>query len=216
MAFYIDLHRLEDQIQRILVHPVTTGKVMLYGSSFYTNWGYDRAREQLSRATGGKLDIINHGFGGATIDELLYNYNRLVKPYKPSAMVLRTGYNELSWGLNPEQSVFMLERLLEWSTKDNPEVKILIMKVFDTRHASPKLYEQIKEYNALMEQRLSDLENVQLFDINPFFYTDPANIGIRQNFRDVFVADGLHLTDEAYEEMAVYFGKLLLEKLDLN
>ena len=213
MAFYIDLHRCQDKINEYLSYPVQTGKVMLYGSSFFTNWRYDRAHDQLWKASGGKLDVINHGFGGATIDELLYYYDRLVKPYAPKAMVFRTGYNELTWGLNPEQSVFMLERLLEWASRDNPGVKLLVMKVFDTRHASEELYEKICAYNALLEERIAGLENVRLLDLNPFFYDDPANIGTRRNFRDVFVHDGLHLTDAAYEEMAVFFARQILDNL---
>ena len=213
MAFYTDLHRFRETIDGILGRPVQTGKVMLYGSSFFTNWGYDRARDQLKAASEGKLDVINHGFGGATVDELLYYYDRLVKPYAPAVMVFRTGYNELSKGLNPEQSVFMLERLLEWACRDMPGVKLLVMKVFDTRHASPELYEKICAYNALLEERISCLENVCLLDLNPFFYHDSADIGTRRNFREVFVHDGLHLTDAAYEEMAVFFAGRILDNL---
>ena len=32
--------------------------------------------------------------------------------------------------------------------------------------------------------------------------------------RPVFVEDGLHLTDEAYEEMAQYLGDLVLQHLE--
>ena len=213
MAFYVDLHGSSKKIEEILSYPVKTEKIMLYGSSFFTNWEYERAHVQLHQASSGKLDVINHGFGGATIDELLYYYPSLVKPYKPKAMVFRTGYNELSKGLTPEQSVFLLERLLEWAKKDMPEIKLLVLKVFDTRHASEQLYEQICQYNALMEARLTGMENVRLLDINPFFYEDPANIGTRKNFRDVFVSDGLHITDRAYEEMAEYLANNILANM---
>ena len=214
MEFFIDLHRFDEKISQLESHPVTNGKVMLYGSSFFAHWFYDRAKDQLKAATGGKLDIINHGFGGATADELLYYYNRLVKPYGPSAMVIRAGYNELNRGQSPENAVFLLERLLQWSAADNPDIKFLVLKIFDTRHAGEELYKKITAYNTLLEKQIACLENVTLLDLNPFFYAHPGDIGDRKLLRDVFVSDGLHLTDAAYEEMADFLGNLILNTLE--
>lgn len=213
MEFFIDLHRFDEENQKILDHPVTTGKVMLYGSSFFSHWFYDRAREQLAEATQGALEILNHGFGGATVDELLYFYPRLVKPYAPKLMVIRAGYNEINRGQSPEQAIFLLERLLQWSAADNPGVKFLILKVFDAKRPSQELYEKLQRYNALLEKKLAHLENVQVLDINSFFYEDPDHIGRREKLRDVFVEDGLHLTDEAYIQLSQYLGPRILEAL---
>lgn len=41
-------------------------------------------------------------------------------------------------------------------------------------------------------------------DLDPFVYKTPEDIGTRKNFRNVFLEDGLHLTDSGYEEMARY------------
>ena len=89
----------------------------------------------------------------------------------------------------------------------------MVFPVFDTRRASDELQEKINAYNALLRQRIEPMEQVSLLDLNPFFYDDPADIGTRQNFRDVFVSDGLHLMDEAYPEMAKFLGSRILERL---
>ena len=70
--------RFEHQIRALEARCAEKGGVLLYGSSFFANWGYDRAREQLAAASGGKLRISNHGFGGAFVDEVLRLYDRLV------------------------------------------------------------------------------------------------------------------------------------------
>ena len=70
---FVNLNRYEETVRNCLSYPVRTGKVLLYGSSFFRVWGYERSLEQLLEATGGKLETVNHGFGGATVDELLYH-----------------------------------------------------------------------------------------------------------------------------------------------
>ena len=214
MDFFIDLHRFDATVQEYLSLPVRTGKVLLYGSSFFRVWGYEPSLNQLLEATGGKLETVNHGFGGATVDELLYHYPRLVAPYAPKAMVIRAGYNELNRGQSPEEAVFLLERLLQWAIADFPEIRIMVFPVFDTRRASQELQEKINAYNALLEQRIAPMDRVSLLDLNPFFYEDPADIGTRQNFRDVFVEDGLHLQEKAYPEMAAFLGTRILKVLE--
>lgn len=213
MSNFVDLHRYDTTVNEYLPLPVRKGKVLLYGSSFFRVWGYDRSREQLLEATGGELETVNHGFGGATIDELLYHYPRLVAPYAPRAMVIRAGYNELNRGQSPEDAVFLLERLLQWAIADFPAIQIMVFPVFDTRRASDELQEKINVYNALLREQIEPMAQVSLLDLNPFFYDDPADIGTRQNFRDVFVEDGLHLQDSAYPKMAAFLGPRILEQL---
>ena len=50
-------------------------------------------------------------------------------------------------------------------------------------------------------------------DINEFFYESIQDIGTRRNFRDVFLEDGLHLTDDAYLKMAGYLAPVVLARL---
>ena len=89
----------------------------------------------------------------------------------------------------------------------------MVFPVFDTRRASDELQEKINVYNALLREQIEPMAQVSLLDLNPFFYDDPADIGTRQNFRDVFVEDGLHLQDSAYPKMAAFLGPRILEQL---
>lgn len=210
----VNLKNYDEFIETLTCRPVKSGKVLLYGSSFFTRWGYERAQDQLSAATGGKLDIVNHGFGGATIDELLYYYDRLVKPYAPSVVVTRTGYNDIGNNLSPEEALFLTQRLIRWLKADFPEVKIFLLPVFDAKIMTPERYADFRRYNKLLTDYTANIENVEIFDINPFFYEKSEDIGDLSKLRDVFVSDGLHLTDEAYVEMAKFFGPRLLAAIN--
>ena len=209
MLFPDKLSRYDEYTALLRARPVETGKVLLYGSSFFTHWGVDRAAAQLAKATGGVLQILNHGFGGSRVDDLLYRYPELVTPYHPSAIVLRTGFNDLNKGFTPEETLFLTGRLLHWLRKDYPEAPIVLLKIFDTKYGDENLATACRAHNRLLESLAAELPNVTVLDLNPFFYAKQEDIGCREKLLDRFIDDGLHLTDESYEKMAEFLGPQL-------
>lgn len=208
----IQIHRYEDQIRAYEQYPIETGKVLLYGSSFFANWGYERAQKQWYMASDGKLDVVNHGFGGATVEELLYHYHRLVLPYQPSAVVLRTGHND-TWVCTAEEAIILTQRLIDWLKNDFPGIRIVALKAFDHPSATSEMLEKRRCYNRLLEELARKDPQLYTVDLDPFFYQSKEDIGSGKNFRDVFISDGLHLTDSGYEQMASYLMPLVSEYL---
>lgn len=197
MAEMVQLDRYEETIRGYEAYPVKTGKVLLYGSSFLRNWGYERARAQWAQYGG--LDVENHGFGGATVDELLRYYHRMVLPYRPSAVVLRSGHNDLTKGLTPEEAWFLTKRLIAWLRTDWPGIPVVILQVFDTkRYANPERRALNARYNEFLIRYAAENQGIFTLDLDPFFHNPDGSL------RDIFVEDGLHLTDAAYEEMAAW------------
>ena len=213
MGVSVDLTRYEETIQEYEQYPIEVGKVLLYGSSFFRNWGYERARTQWENATDKKLKIINHGFGGANVDELLYYYSRMVRPYRPSAILLRCGLNDIFQGFSPQEIWFLTERLIRWAQADNKEIRVGMIGIFGNKRPTDVQYEAVKEYNRISREYAAGKEHVFYVDINEFFYESRQDVGTRKNFRDVFLEDGLHLTDEAYLKMAEYLAPIILEQL---
>lgn len=207
MEFPVCATRFEDQVLWLEARGVEPGGVLFYGSSFFANWGYDRARAQMAAASGGRLRVTNHGFGGAFVDDLLYYYPRLVRPCCPDMVVLRPAFNDLNNGMSAEDCLFLMKRLLAWLKTDFPNGKVVILKVFDTRSAGETKYAEMVRYNGMVDGLTG--ENVSTLELNPFFYRTETDIGTRQNFRDVFLPDGVHLTDAGYEEMAAYLASKL-------
>lgn len=194
--------RYEDQIRALEKYPVHQGKVLLYGSSFFAHWGYERAKMHWMQIGG--LEIVNHGFGGATVQELLYYYDRMVKPYCPGAVVFRTGLNDVGSGLDAQQSIAQTRVLFDRIKEDFPGIPLVALQVFDTPWAADKNVAQFHSYNEKLKELASSDPAVQTVDLDPFFYRSSADIGTFRNFRDVFISDGLHLTDSGYERMAQY------------
>lgn len=100
MKYLPNLSRFDEYIAPMRGETAPEGSILLYGSSFFTNWGRQRAHDQLLAASNGALYAVNHGFGGATADELLYFYPDLVRPCRPSLILWRGGANDYFCGLN--------------------------------------------------------------------------------------------------------------------
>lgn len=202
----IKVHQFEDQIREIENQPAETGNVLLYGSSFFAFWGYDRAREQLLAASQGAVRVSNHGFGGATVTQLLYHYHRLVRPYDPAAIVFRTGHNDVG-AYSPQDAAVQTQLLFDWVKNDYPQIPLIALKAFDTPSALPENLEKIHIYNAMLDQMAQKDPQLKTLDLNPFFYTEEGT------FRDVFREDGLHLTDSGYQQMAEFLAPKIAQFL---
>jgi len=190
MGFYLALNRYEDTIRACEALPAEPGKVLLYGSSFFTNWGYDRSRDQLAAASGGALQVVNHGFGGATVDELLYYYDRMVRPCAPAAAVLRPGLNDLARGLSAEDAWFQTQRLLAWLKTDDPAIPVVVLSIFDTKcFADDPLAPAISLYIRLLAEGAGQFSHVSVLDLSPFFHSADGRL---RDFELIF-ADGSSL-----------------------
>src|SRR5688500_3924563 len=74
--------------------PPTPGGIVFYGSSSIRMW------KSLKEDFPG-MNVINRGFGGSTAPDALRYVDRIVIPYKPSAVVVYEGDNDLAKGRTP-------------------------------------------------------------------------------------------------------------------
>ena len=97
----IKLNWLEKDIQRYEAMPMQTGKILFYGHSLFTRWSkkeyVTKTLEEMILGKNGEQVCLNHGFGTSTSEELLYYYDRLVRPYKPKVLVISLGYRDMGY-----------------------------------------------------------------------------------------------------------------------
>lgn len=214
-ALPMDLNRFADQINAHAQRPIEKDGILLYGSSFFANWGVERAARQLREASNGRLNAVNHGFGGATADELLYHYRRLVVPYQPRALIFRGGANDAMNGYSPEMAWALSQRVFEWAMKDFPGIQIGILCVFQYPSAKEALRPFFASYDAYAKAYALANGSVHFLDIHPFLYERAEDVGTYKGFRNLFLPDGLHLTFDAYEAFAPFFAELLAMQMGL-
>lgn len=213
-----DLRRYETSVQAYESQPVETGRILFYGSSGFTRWTTKYARlplEEDIRKKDGSPAALNHGFGGGTIEEGLYYYDRMVKPYAPSAIVLRFYPNDISFGYSPAEVVYLLAQFCNRARADFPGVKLYLCDAMPhKRYIGSTLWQNNAHlYNRILWEYCNS--NDDCFYVCqsawPGFYNDPADAGDYAKIRtDIWVEDEMHLTQEGYE----IYRDLFLDALD--
>ena len=221
----MDLKSLEKSIIAYEQEPIEKGKILFYGHSLFTRWGspkwgYRRMDEDI-RMKDGSLAVVNHGFGTSTSEEMLYFYDRMVRPWEPRALVVASFGNDGMYGYSPEQSMNTIARMLHWARTDFPGIKLFLMEPHPTpkgrestmpdkwnngKHKREKYIEMLHIY----AQTHEDTQVIRLWD-KPEFFETPEDVGDFHKVReDIFVADQVHPNQAGYD----IFGKILREALD--
>lgn len=213
-----DLKRLESRIEKMEQEPVVKGMILFYGSSGFTRWDpkYDhRPLEEDIRMKDGSPAAINHGFGGSTIEEGLYYYHRVVRPWEPRAIVLRFFPNDVGFGYTPDEIVALLAQFCNWARADFPGVKLYICDAMPhKRFVNNGIWQKLaKQYNKILKEYCDCNEDcIYVSQVGwPGFYHDPADAGDYSKIRqDIWVEDEIHMTQEGYD----IYRDLFLRALD--
>ena len=104
------------------------GLILFYGPSNFTRWSeryHHRPLEEDIRMKDGSRAAVNHGFGSSSAEELLYFYDRAVRPWNPRALVLSTG-NNWRYGYTAAEVAFLMFRVMEWTRRDFPGIRLYL------------------------------------------------------------------------------------------
>lgn len=201
---------------------IQEGLIMFYGDSAFTRWNekYDASNmEEDIRNKDGSLAVVNHGFGGSTAEHLLYYYERLVKPWKPKALVINIFCNDGDKAYSPEEMMALLTRLMEWARNDIPGIKFYLCEARPIQDGiEGRVIRNIQWHN--MQLEFNELANryaakhndckVVSYINSPLFYENPEDVGDYYKIRtDTFVEDKVHLNRFGYELFAEFWRQQL-------
>jgi len=203
-----NLSLFDETIVQLEERPVTTGKILFYGSSTITVWGHERLESQM-QGLGEAPVTVNHGFGGSTAEQALYYYGRMVRPYAPRAFVWYEGDNDIKQGYTPGEAFALSLRVFAWLRKDFPACRIFLLSTKYCPSRKDKIL-QYKEYNDLLRTYAEETENCAFIDLRPMLYENPGDIGNPDTIRtDIFLPDMLHFNEQGYIELAAIVRKAL-------
>lgn len=138
------------------------------------------------------LPVINRGFGGSHMSDLLHYYERVVKPYNPRVIVLYEGDNDVEWGKSPERVVADYRKFFDRVGADFPRTPIIVVAIKPSIARWEK-WPAMKRTNELLAEICAADERLLFADIAP-----PMLGGDGRPTEEMFVSDGLHLSDEGY------------------
>ncbi len=80
------------------------------------------------------LEVINRGFGGSQIAHLNYYASRIIIPYRPRAIVLYAGDNDLSWPWSKTPQVVLgdFSQFVQTVHAELPEARIYYISMKPT------------------------------------------------------------------------------------
>lgn len=183
-------HRFEKDILAFEAADKTTpppqGAILFVGDSQFTRW--KSIHEDLPEYV-----LINRGFGGSTMADLLYYTDRLVIPYKPRRIVVHEGGNDIHSGRTPEQLLADVKSFIEKVHAALPEVPIGISSLTP----SPARWAETdtrKRTNQMIKDYIATQKNVVFIDLFD------AYLGADGKPREeLFVADRTHHSAAGYQ-----------------
>jgi lysophospholipase L1-like esterase len=137
--------------------------------------------------------VVNRGFGGCQMADVLYYADRIVIPYKPKLVVVQAGGNDINAGKTPQQVLADFQAFVEKVRAKLPETRIAYL----SQSPSPARWSQVdkqKEANRLVKEYVAKGTNLDYIDMFDAFI---GSDGMPR--ADLFVADRLHHNAEGYK-----------------
>ncbi|TFI60083.1 hypothetical protein E2493_02225 [Sphingomonas parva] len=156
--------------------------VLFVGSSSIRLW--TSLREDMA-----PLPVINRGFGGSTIPQANLHFDRIVTPYRPRAIVVYSGENDIDSGASPAQTVAAFEQFLALKDARLGDTPVFYIAAKPSRLRIAQLPKQA-ELNRAVAALATKRKDLRFIDIVPAMLEGGA--------RDLYVADGLHMAPAGY------------------
>lgn len=146
-----------------------------------------------------KHRVINRGFGGAQLTDVLHFTDRIVLPYAPTTILLNAGGNDLSAGKSPEQVRDAARALVAKVHATLPDTRIFCLGLPPVRRATgaPEVLAAIRALNGLLAELARTEKNVEFIDLFPAFLDDQG-----QYRPELFVEDGTHFSSKGHAAVA--------------
>ena len=179
-----------DDIQKILdrYDSIPDVDIVFIGSSSIRKW------ESLEADFKG-YSVVNHGFGGSKIADSTYFYDQLITPFKPEAIVIFSGTNNIHGMTKSSQTgeeVFeFFKGFYTKSINTMPNVPVFFISISPTK-ARFKVWEEADKANKLIKEYAK--ENSML----TFIDTTEALLKNGKPNEDLLQKDGLHLNQKGY------------------
>ena len=161
--------------------------ILFVGSSSFTKW------TDIADYFPG-YNIVNRGFGGSTLPDLIRYFYDVILPYQPKQVVIYCGENDLASkdSVSSAEAVRRFKTLYAMIRQNLPEtdVDFVSMKTSPSRE---QIQEKVKAANKEISAFLKTQKKAHFIDIYPAMLQ--ANGAMRE---ELFLEDRLHMKPEGY------------------
>ena len=175
--------------------------VLFLGSSSINLW--DTIYEDFA-----PLKLIRRSYGGATLRDMIYNYNTIAKGYTPKSILLYVE-NDLGnhkEGVNAVKCFDLFRIFIDRLKKDYPNTPLIVVSLKPSQHKADQLKDQLL-VNALLEENAT-AQGYTYVDITKVMYDEAGNLRT-----DIFKEDNLHMNAEGYKLWTAILKPLLFKSI---
>jgi lysophospholipase L1-like esterase len=183
-AFAEDIEQFKKQDQ---LHPPPANAILFVGSSSFTKW-----KDVSSYFPG--YTIINRGFGGSTLPDVIRYSSDIIIPYHPRQVVIYCGDNDLaSSDAITADSVFERFRVLFEQIRIGLPGENIVFISIKPSPSRIRLKEKVEKANLLIKTYLSLDRNTGFVDVYHKMFNPDGSL-----MTDIFLEDNLHMNAKGY------------------
>ena len=169
------------------ISPPPANAIVFVGSSTFRKW------TDVSSYFPG-YTIINRGFGGSTIPDVIFYANDIIIPYHPKQVVIYCGDNDLAFSDSvTADTVFENFRILFELIRRNLPGENIVYVSIKPSPSRIRLKEKMEKANLLIQTYLSINTNAYFVDVYPKMLYPDGTI-----MTDIFEGDCLHMNADGY------------------
>ena len=164
------------------------GQIVFAGSSSFTKW------KDIAMYFPG-YPIINRGFGGAALLDLIYYADEAIIKYQPRQVFIYCGENDIA-DVDTVSPATVLDRFKTLHTillKKLPSATKIIFVSIKPSVARWHLESKFIEANKLIESYIATQKNIQYLDVHTAMLDENKEV-----FKDIFISDKLHMNPKGY------------------
>lgn len=191
--------RYEKLLLTVKQNPPAPGAVICIGSSHMENW--KTVTNDLA-----PLHIYNYGIGGSRMAQAADLYiSNLAIPYKPRAVILYEGSNDLAGGVTPDGILQDFKRLYGKLHDALPETRLYVLGLVPSPGKRFEKIADIKRTNALLQKECEFHSWIKFIDTtSPLIGADGLPI------KECFIPGNIHMTPAGYAVWKAAIGPAVL------
>ena len=178
------------------------GQIVFAGSSSFTKW------KDVAMYFPG-YPIINRGFGGASLVDLIYYVDDAIIKYQPRQVFIYCGENDIADvnTVSPATVLGRFKTLHGILLKKLPRATKIVFVSLKPSIARWHLESKFSEANQLIQAYIATQKNIQYLDVHTLMLDENKEV-----LKDIFIADKLHMNPKGYLIWQKAFAPYLINK----
>ncbi len=167
-------------------HPPLIRETLLVGSSSVGMW-------PTPEADFAPIPLVRRGFGGSTMADLLYYYDRVVMPYRPRAIIVYEGDNDVGNGKSPIEVLAEFQTFVNRVRATLGDAKIYFIALKPSPCREP-MFPAFRQTNRLLAELAVRTQGVMFINI-----WDAMLNADGSPRKELYLEDMLHMNAKGYE-----------------